>query len=185
VRVTDAPHEAACLAARGVRSTCKGGKPPFDPPLLPLWRQCGTPLRFHASEVARMTANDNSLPVTRRSGSQKRRRNRHIDVCCDESEFVIIDDKARTAGMSMAAFLRTCSLGSPGPRAQRAPTVNAEALAHATLALNKVGSNLNQLLKILHSGNAPIAANECHAALADVRAAVVRILDIVGRKTSL
>jgi len=131
-----------------------------------------------------MTANDNSLPVTRRSGSQKRRRNRHIDVCCDESEFVIIDDKARTAGMSLAAFLRTCALGSPGPRAQRAPTVNAEALAHATSALNKVGSNLNQLMRRLH-GNAPIAANECHSALADVRAAVVRILDIVGRKTSL
>jgi hypothetical protein len=131
-----------------------------------------------------MTANDNSLPVTRRSGSQKRRRNRHIDVCCDEAEFVIIDDKARTAGMSMAAFLRTCALGSPGPRAQRAPTVNAEALAHATSALNKVGSNLNQIARSLNSAT-PIAATECHAALADVRAAVIRILDIVGRKTSL
>jgi hypothetical protein len=30
-----------------------------------------------------------------------------------------------------------------------------------------------------------IAANECHAVLAEVRTAVVRILDIVGRKTSL
>ena len=49
---------------------------------------------------------------------------------------------------------------------------------------NKVGSNLNQLMRAINSG-APIAANECHAVLTDVRAAVVRILDIVGRKTSL
>jgi len=127
-----------------------------------------------------MTANDNSLPVTRRSGSQKRRRNRHVDVCCDDAEFVIIDDKARTAGLSLAAFLRSCALGSPGPRAQRAPTVNAEALAHATAALNKVGSNLNQLARIFNAGEA-VTTNECFAALAEVRVAVARILEVVGR----
>jgi hypothetical protein len=132
-----------------------------------------------------MTANDNSSPVIRRSGSQKRRRNRHIDVCCDASEFVIIDDKARTAGMSHAAFLRTCALGSPGPRAQRAPTVNAEALAHATAALNKVGSNLNQMARVLNAGTATVTANECFAALAEVRAVTARILEVVGRKTRL
>jgi hypothetical protein len=86
--------------------------------------------------------------------------------------------------MSRASFLRAAALGSPGPRAQRAPTVNAEALAHATAALNKVGSNLNQIARSLNSAT-PIAATECHATLAEVRAAVVRILDIVGRKTSL
>jgi hypothetical protein len=132
-----------------------------------------------------MTANDNSLPVTRRSGSQKRRRRRHIDVCCDDAEFVIIDDKARTAGMSLAAFLRTCAIGSPGPRAQRTPTVNAEALAHATAALNKVGSNVNQLARIFNAGAATVTANECFAALAEVRTAVARILEIVGRTTRL
>ena len=132
-----------------------------------------------------MTANDNSLPATRRSGSQKRRRNRHIDVCCDDAEFVIIDDKARTVGLSLAAFLRTRALGSPGPRAQRAPTVNAEALALATVALNKVGSNLNQMAKVLNAGAASITANECFAALAEVRTAVARILELVGRTTRL
>jgi hypothetical protein len=132
-----------------------------------------------------VTANDNSLPVARRSGSQKRRRRRHIDVCCDDAEFVIIDDKARTAGLSLAAFLRTCALGSPGPRAQRAPTVNAEALAHATAALNKVGSNLNQLARVFNAGAATVTAHECFAALAEVRTAVARILEVVGRTTRL
>jgi len=134
---------------------------------------------------APVTANDNALAVTRRSGSQKRRRNRHIDVCCDDAEFVIIDDKARTAGMSLASFLRACAVGSPGPRAQRAPTVNAEALALATAALNKVGSNINQMARILNAGGSAINANECFAALAETRTAVARILEIVGRTTRL
>jgi hypothetical protein len=130
------------------------------------------------------TVNDNALPAPRRSGSQKRQRQRKIGVACDAADFIVIDHKARAAGLSLASYLRACALGAPGPRAQRAPTVNAEALAHATAALNKVGSNLNQIARSLNAAT-PIAANECHAALADVRAAVVRILDIVGRKTSL
>ena len=132
-----------------------------------------------------MIAHDNTSAITRRSGSQKRRRNRHVDVCCDDAEFVIIDDKARTAGMSLAAFLRTCAIGSAGPRARRAPTVNAEALAHATAALNRVGNNINQIAKQLHVAGSSITTNECFAALAEVRVAVARILDVVGRKSRL
>ena len=115
-----------------------------------------------------MTANDNSLPV-RRSGSQKRQRNHKIGVACDAAEFVIIDDKARTAGMSLASFLRQCALGSPGPRARRAPPVNAEVLAHATAALNKAGSNLNQIARTLNAGGAKVMASEYVEALMEVR----------------
>lgn len=130
-----------------------------------------------------MTANDNPSPVSRRSGSRKRRRTRHIDVCCDDAEFVIIDDKARTAGMSRASFARAALLGSAGPRAQRAPTVNAEALAHATVALNRVGSNINQIAKVLNAGGNSVTTNECFVTLAEVRAAVARILEILGRSS--
>jgi hypothetical protein len=127
-------------------------------------------------------ANDNVMPVSRRSGSQKRRRTRHIDVCCDEAEFVIMNDKAKRAGMSNASYLRTLALDTPGPRARRAPPVNAEVLAHAIAALNKVGSNLNQISRVLNSSGAISTANECFAALAETRAAAARILEIVGRK---
>ena len=129
-----------------------------------------------------MTANDNSSPVTRRSGSQKRQRNHKIGVGCDAAEFVIIDDKARTAGLSLASYLRACALGSPGPRAKRSPPVNAEALAHATAVLNKVGSNVNQLARGFNSGGANIMAREYLGVLAEIRSAVDRILEIVGRK---
>ena len=129
-----------------------------------------------------MTANDNTFAAARRSGSQKRQRTRNIGVPVDSTEFVLIDDKARTAGMSRASFARAAMLGAAGPRARRAPTVNAEALALATVALNKVGSNLNQIAKTMNAGGATITARECSAVLAEVRLAVDQILEIVGRK---
>lgn len=73
-------------------------------------------------------------------------------------------------------------LGTPGPRARRSPPVNAEALARATAALNKVGSNLNQIAHVLNAGGSGLTTQECFAALAEVRAALSRILEIVGRK---
>jgi hypothetical protein len=72
-------------------------------------------------------------------------------------------------------------IGTPGPRAQRAPSFDARALAQATAALNKVGSNLNQMARILNAGGADITTRECVAVLDDVRGAVAGILDIVGR----
>ena len=133
-----------------------------------------------------MTANDNAPPLQeKRSGSQKRVRVRKIPVACDETEFLQIDDRARAVGLSRPSFLRACGLGTPGPRARRSPTVNAEALGHATAALNKVGSNLNQIAHVLNAGRSHVTAQECFAALAEVRAALARILEILGRKDRL
>ena len=73
-------------------------------------------------------------------------------------------------------------LGTPGPRARRSPPVNAEALGRATAALNKVGSNLNQIAHVLNAGSATLTTRECFAALAETRAAAAAIREIVGRK---
>jgi hypothetical protein len=133
-----------------------------------------------------LTANDNLLsPTVRRSGSQKRQRNRNITVPVDAAEFLSIESKARTAGMSRAAFIRTCALGAPGPRAKRSPSIEIEALAHAVSALNRVGNNLNQVARVLNNSGSISLAHSSFAALSDTRAAVVRILDIVGRRDRL
>ena len=76
-----------------------------------------------------MTANDNSSAAGRRSGSQKRQRTRNISIPVDAAEFIVIDSQARAAGMSRGSYGRASMLGTAGPRAQRAPTVDAEALA--------------------------------------------------------
>ena len=132
-----------------------------------------------------MTANDNPQPPfapSRRSGSQKRARRRNILVPCDDDEFCAIDDRAREVGLSRPSFLRASGLGTPGPRARRIPPVNAEALGRATAALNKVGSNLNQIAHALNAGGAGLTTQECFAALAEVRAAAATIRAIVTDK---
>lgn len=165
-------------------STCKGGEPPFDPPSAAVGGN-GNRARFHTFGDEPMTANDNALPVPRRSGSQKRQRQRKIGVNCDDAEFLSIDHKARESGMSLASYLRTCALGSPGPRAKRTPPINAKELATATAALNKAGSNLNQIARVLNASRVTIAAGEYLAVLKDVRAALDQILELVGRKNRL
>ena len=129
-----------------------------------------------------MTANDNPAPATKRSGSRKRQRNRSLQIALDDAELAQVRQKAQACGLSRSSYGRASMLGSPGPRAQRSPTVNAEALGRATAALNKVGSNLNQIAHVLNAGGAISTARECFAALAETRAAAAAIRQIVGRR---
>jgi hypothetical protein len=130
-----------------------------------------------------MTANDNAQPVRyKRSGSERRQRSAPVSVRFLPDERASVEEKAREVGLSLASFLRACGLGTPGPRARRSPTVNAEALGHATAALNKAGSNLNQIAHVLNAGRTTVTTQECFAAIAEVRAALAMILDILGRK---
>ena len=86
--------------------------------------------------------------------------------------------------MSRASFGRAAMLGTAGPRARRSPPVNAEALARATAAVNKAGSNLNQIARILNAAQAAGTA-EILAAAATAQAALSSILELVGRADRL
>lgn len=97
-------------------------------------------------------------------------------------ERIAVEANARFVGLSVAGFLRAAALGSPGPRAQRAPSFDARALGVATVALNRVGSNVNQIAKVLNTAGATVTAGECVAVLNEIRAAVACILDIVGHE---
>jgi hypothetical protein len=130
-----------------------------------------------------MTANDNDAqPLFKRSGSEKRQRGVPVSVRFLPDERATVEAKAREVGLSLAGFLRACGLGTAGPRARRSPPVNAEALGRATAVLNKVGSNLNQIARVLNAGGSGVTAREYNATLADVRVALTGILEIVGRK---
>ena len=130
-----------------------------------------------------MSANDNREPkIFKRSGSEKRQRAKGaVLVRLLPDERIAVEARAREVGLSNAGFLRACGLGTPGPRAKRRPPVNAEALGRATAALNKVGSNLNQIAHILNAGGS-LTVQECFAALAETRAAAAAIREIVGRR---
>jgi hypothetical protein len=119
--------------------------------------------------------------AARGSGSEKRQRVHKVDTRWDGIEHASLAAAAQAAGLTKGSYIRALVLGCPGPRAQRAPTVNAEALAHATAALNKVGSNLNQIARVLNAGGNALTTKQCFTAIDDVRAAVSDILHIVGR----
>lgn len=68
-----------------------------------------------------------------------------ISVRCTAEERAVIDEAARTAGLSVGAYLRTLALGKAGPRAVRRPPIERKELARLLGHLGKVGSNINQL----------------------------------------
>ena len=129
-----------------------------------------------------MTPPASPQPHIRRSGSQKRQRTHSLQIALDHDELAQVEQNARACGLSRSSYGRASMLGTPGPRAQRSPTVNAEALARATAALNKVGSNLNQIAHALNAGDRSVTTQQCLLTLAETRAAAANIRKIVGRK---
>lgn len=119
------------------------------------------------------------LPL--RSGSQRRQRCKSYQIAMTPEEFAVACERAASAGLSPSSYGRTLLLGTAGPRARRSPPLNAELLAHAVAQLNRVGSNLNQIARTLNSAQA-VGTKEALDTLADTRAAVGRILEIVGRR---
>lgn len=155
----------------------KGGVPPVAS--LPVPHQAAT-------ETQPVSAPSGPVVVAppllqKRSGSNKRQRAVAISVRLLPAERIEVEERAREAGLSVGSYLRASALGSAGPRARRSPPVNAEALARAVAQLNKAGSNLNQIARVLNAGQSA-GFKETLAALAETRAAVSRILDIVGRR---
>lgn len=127
-----------------------------------------------------MSALNSKPAVVRRV--ENRQRNRKTDTRWDDAEYSALTDRAQETGLSRNAYIRAAVLGTPGPRAKRSPPVNAEALGRATAALNKVGSNLNQIAHVLNAGGTTLTMHECFAALAETRSAAAAIREIVGRK---
>jgi len=114
------------------------------------------------------------------SGSETRRRIFKVDTRWEAIEHVSLIAAAQAAGLSKGGYIRALVLGCPGPRAQRVPPVNAQALAKATAALNKAGTNINAIARILHSGGSEITARQYDETLGDIRLAVGSILEIVA-----
>ncbi len=123
-----------------------------------------------------------ALP-SKRSGSEKRQRAKGaVLVRLLPGERAEVEERASAAGLKLAAYGRACMLGTPGPRAKRRAPVDAVALARAAAALNKAGSNLNQIAHVLNAGGAIGMAHEYLSALAVVRESAAAIREIVGRK---
>jgi hypothetical protein len=122
------------------------------------------------------------LPPKRRRRERRQRVDR-VSVRLLPAEHRALTDKARATGLSLGAFLRAAGLGNAGPRARRRPTVHAEALGRATVALSRLGSNVNQIAHSLNAGAAYSLAGEYADLLVEVRQALCAIREAAAGRT--
>lgn len=121
-----------------------------------------------------------SPPTIRRSGSDKRRR-RHVHrIRLDDTEYDRLRASAANAAQSISGYIRHRALGDPGPRTRRVPPVDRAALSAAVGALNKVGSNLNQLTRLANIGIALNTA-EMRNVLVTLHLALEAVLERLGQ----
>lgn len=110
----------------------------------------------------------------RRSGSERRQRAAVVRIRLLDEERDALHEKAQAAGLTVGAYLRQAGLGYAGMRARRAPRVNAVLLSQAIAALNKAGSNLNQIAR---RGNYGMGIDpEAAQTISETRAAVQQIV---------
>ena len=86
----------------------------------------------------------------RRSGSQKRQRQKSHAVRFSDPEWSEVKAKADHAGVAVSAFMRHATLGAPLPRAARRPTVNQKMVARVLGLLGNIASNMNQAARVLN-----------------------------------
>jgi mobilization protein NikA len=106
-------------------------------------------------------------------------RERLIHLRCTDHERAAIKAAAAEAGFSVGAFLRLLALGDAGPRAVRKPPAERAELVRILAALGKIGSNINQIAKAIHTtSNLPSWQElaEIKADIAPMRAAVLKAL---------
>jgi hypothetical protein len=78
-------------------------------------------------------------------------RDAFIHVRCTYHEREAIKAIAEQAGLSVGAFLRALALGDAGPRAVRKPPVERAELVRILGHIGKLGSNINQISKAIHT----------------------------------
>jgi hypothetical protein len=128
--------------------------------------------------------NASPAPVRRtRSGSETRQRADVARMRVSSVEWAQLEAAAELAGLSVGAYMRHQCLGTPGPRAARRPPVERAALAQLLAQLGKCGSNLNQIARVLNSGD-QARPDDIAAAVAAFREACATITRTLGRGAS-
>ena len=104
-----------------------------------------------------------------------------IHVRCTYYEREAIKAIAEQAGLSVGAFLRALALGDPGPRSVRRPPIERLELARLLGAINKVGSNANQIAKVINTTRNLPSWSELAAIKEDIAAMRGALMKALGR----
>lgn len=121
------------------------------------------------------------VPTPRqRHGSETRQKMERISIRVTAAEKAEIADAANRQGLTLATHARERLLAAPTERKYRRPTVEVQALARLQGEMNRVGSNIHQLLKHIRFGGTP-AGDEVVAAFQGYREVVAAILSALRR----
>jgi hypothetical protein len=115
-----------------------------------------------------------------KNGSETRRRTRIIGFRATPAEHAEIEAKAERSGVFVSSYVRAAVLNAPITRAARRPTVEVQAITRLQGEMNKVGSNIHQILRRANFGESPLA-DEYQQALEGYREVIAAILAALGR----
>jgi hypothetical protein len=104
-----------------------------------------------------------------------------IHVRCTHHERAAIKAAADQAGLSVGAFLRALALGDAGLRAVRKPPVERAELVRLLGHIGKLGSNVNQIAKAVHTTNNLPSWSELAAIQADIETMRIALMKALGR----
>jgi hypothetical protein len=127
-------------------------------------------------------ATNGALPIrrVRKSGSETRKKQRLFTFRMTSNEFAMLQVAADRAGVTLGTYVRDCILTAPETRRRPRPTVEVQAVTKLQGQMNKVGSNIHQILRRVNFGETPIA-EEFREALAGYRQVITSILQVLGR----
>lgn len=111
-------------------------------------------------------------------GSEKRVRTKHLTIRLSPDERDEIDRTAQRAGLTSGSYARDVLLGAPTPRQVRRPPIERQELARLLGALGYIGNNINQIARIMNTGEAADQPQllAALAGLAEVREAILQAL---------
>ena len=111
------------------------------------------------------------------SGSEQRQRTAHLMVRLTPAERGALDGAAERAGLSLAGYARATLLTAPPVRQARRPPVERAELVRLLAQLGKIGSNVNQIARVLNSGgDTPPELVGVPEDIATIRAAIMAAL---------
>jgi hypothetical protein len=121
-----------------------------------------------------------SKTASSRQGTETRRRTRHVDVRCTETELAAIMQAADEAGLTGSAYLRTMALRKRRPRITQRPFLDRQALSQVLGLLGRVGGNVNQLARAFNTDATTPEAIELAAIQVDIRTMCEALLKALG-----
>lgn len=115
--------------------------------------------------------------------SEVRQRQKQSKVRWLDDEFNEASANARTAGLSLGAFIRASTTGAPGDRAQGPGPVDANLLRKVIGDLSRYGNNWNQVAYKLNINETPWKLHdEIRQELANLREVITLNLEALGKK---